>query len=103
MPGRCLKGSELLAQSSLAELASHERSLHPNAALYVLEDQPITMRPNHDTKTAADAVHIIPAPCPGRLKSRPEVFPGPARKAVDAMVSFAVRGPLWDVLAVARS
>jgi hypothetical protein len=57
-----LKGSQLFAEPRLAELASHERSLYPNAALYILEYQAVAMSPNHDAKPGTNTVHVIPAP-----------------------------------------
>jgi hypothetical protein len=62
MRGRWLKDSELLAEPRLAELASHEGRLHPNAPLRILEDEAVAMRPNHDPQTAANLMHAIPAP-----------------------------------------
>jgi hypothetical protein len=60
-PRRRLERSKLFAEPSLAELASHGRSLHPYAALYVLEDKPVAMRPNHHTKLATNVVDVVPA------------------------------------------
>ena len=56
-----LKRSEPFAEPRLAELSRHERSLHPDAALRILEDKPVAMRPNHDTKLAANVVDVVPA------------------------------------------
>jgi hypothetical protein len=103
MRGRSPKRSELIAEPGFAELAGHGGRLYPKASLRILEYQPVAMRPNHDAKTAADVVHVIPASWLGRAKGRPKVFPGPAREAVDALVGFAVCGSLWDVLFGARS
>jgi hypothetical protein len=61
MRGCRLEGSELFAKPRLAELASHERSLYANASVYILEYQPVAMRPNHDAQTAAGLVDVIPA------------------------------------------
>jgi hypothetical protein len=58
---RRLKRSEPFAEPRLAELPSHERSLHPYAALYVLEHQPVAVRANHYAETTADVVHVVPA------------------------------------------
>jgi hypothetical protein len=54
--------SDLFAEPSLAELASHERRLYSNATAGILEHKPVAVRPNHDAKTTADVVNIIPAP-----------------------------------------
>ena len=97
-----LKRSEPFAEPRLAEFPIHERSLHPYAALYVLEHQPVAVRANHYAKTAADVVHVVPAAQLGRPQSRPKLFPGPAREAVDSVVGFAIRSSLRDPLAVAR-
>ncbi len=97
-----LKRSEPFAKPRLAELSANERSLHSYAALYVLEYQPVAMRPNHNAKAAAKVVHVIPTSQLGRLKSRPKLFPSPAREAFNSMVGFAVCSSLRDPLAVAR-
>ncbi len=99
---RRLERSKLFAEPRLAELASHERGLHANAAVHILEHEAVAMRPNHDAKTAANIVHVVPASQLGCLQSRPKLFPGPAREAVDSMVGFAIGSPLRDPLAVAR-
>jgi len=99
---RPLERSEPFAEPSLAELSSHEGSLHPHAALYVLEDQPVAVRANHNAKAAAEVVHVVPASQLGRVKSRPKLFPVPAREAFDCMVGFAVCISLRDPLALAR-
>jgi hypothetical protein len=101
-PRHRLKRSEPFTEPRLAELPSHERGLHPQAALYILEYQPVAVRPNHDAKTAADVVHVIPTSELGCPQGRPKLSPGPAREAVDSMVRFAIRRPLRDLLAVAR-
>ena len=44
MRRRWLKGSELLAEPRLAELASHEGRLHPNAPLRILEDEAVATK-----------------------------------------------------------
>ena len=99
---RRLKRSEPFAEPRLAELSSHERSLHPYAALDVLEHQPVAVWPNRNPVTAADGVKIIPASQLGGAKGRPKLFPGPAREAFHSMVGFAVCSSLRDPLAVAR-
>jgi hypothetical protein len=59
---RCrLERAKLSAEPSLAELASHERRLHANATVGILEHEAVAMRPNHDAKTAADVVYVVPA------------------------------------------
>jgi hypothetical protein len=60
--GRGLEGSEPLAKSWLAELAIHERGLHADALLDILEDEAIAMRPEHDAKTGAHLMQLVPAP-----------------------------------------
>jgi hypothetical protein len=97
-----LKGSKPLAEPILAELATDERGFHSDASLDILEYKPAAMLPNHNAKTAAEAVHVVPASQLSSHDSRPKLFPGPAREAVDSMVSFAICGPLRDALAVAR-
>ena len=92
--------SKLLAQPRLTQLPSHERSLHPNAALYILEYQTVAMRTNHDAKSAADLVDVIPTSEPRCLQRRPKLFPGPACEAVDSMVGFAIGSPWRNVLAL---
>jgi hypothetical protein len=61
MEGRRLERSKVFAEPSFAELAGHERSFHADASLFVLEYKPVAMRSNHDAKTAADVVNVIPA------------------------------------------
>jgi hypothetical protein len=56
-----LESSKLFAESSLAELASYERRLHANTTVGILENESVAVRPNHDAKTAADAMQVIPA------------------------------------------
>jgi hypothetical protein len=97
-----LKRSQPFAEPRLAELPTHDRSLHPYAALYVLEHQPVAVPANHHAKTATHVVHVVPASQLGRAKGRPKLFPGPAREAFDSMVGFAVCSSLRDPLAVAR-
>jgi len=99
---RQLKRSEPFAEPRLAELPSHERSLHAYAALYVLEHQPVAVRANHDAETTAGVVHVVPASQLGRPQSRPKLFQGPAREAFHSMVGFAVCSSLRDPFAVAR-
>ena len=60
------------------------------------------MWPNHDTQTAAGFVYVVPPLWPGRPDRRPEVFPRPAREAVDALVSFTVDSSLRNLFTVAR-
>ncbi len=97
-----LKCSEPFAEPRLAELSSHKRSLHPYAAPYVLEHQPVAVWPNCNPVTAANRVNIIPASQVGGAKGRPKLLPGPAREAVDSVVSFAVCSSVRDPLALAR-
>jgi hypothetical protein len=61
MRGCRLKGSELFAEPSLAELASHKGRLHSDASLHILEYESIAMWPDRDTETTTDAMHVIPA------------------------------------------
>jgi hypothetical protein len=58
---RRLECAEPFAEPRLAELSSDERSLQPYAALYILEYQPVAVRPSHDAKAAADVVYVVPA------------------------------------------
>jgi hypothetical protein len=62
MCGRWLEGSEAFAEPRLAELAIYERRLHAHALLDVLEDEAVAMRPEHDAKTGAYLMHLVPAP-----------------------------------------
>ena len=61
------------------------------------------MWPKHDAKTDTHTVYVVPASQLGRAKSGPEVFQGPAGEAFDALLRFAVSGPLWDLFTIARS
>jgi hypothetical protein len=58
---RRLERSELFAEPRLAQLSSHKRALHTNAALCILEYQPVAVSPNRDAVTAADGVNVVPA------------------------------------------
>ena len=59
---RGLEGPQVFAEPRLAQLPIYERGLHANAPRRILEDETVAMRTSHDTETAADVVHIIPAP-----------------------------------------
>jgi len=68
---RRLERSKLFAEPSLAELASHERRLYPNATVGILEHEAVAVRPNHDTKPAANVVDVVPVSQLGSSKSGP--------------------------------
>jgi len=99
---RRLERAKLFAEPRLAQFPRHKRGLHADASIYILEYEAVAMRPNHDAKTAADVVHLVPGSQLGCLQSRPKLFPGPAREAVDSVVGFAICSALRDPLAVAR-
>jgi len=103
MPGRWLKVAELLTQPRLAEVATYAGRFHTNSLLGVLKDEPVAMQPSHHAVATADAVQVVPASQLGRSKSGGERLSGPACEAVDPVVRFVVRGPLWDFLEIAHS
>ena len=100
---RWLEHSKPLAEPRLTELASHERGLNTNAALDVLEDEAVAMRPKHHAKTGAHVVNIVPAPHLPDSKCGTKLLSGPASKALDPVVSFVVRRPLRDFLTIVHS
>jgi hypothetical protein len=56
-----LESSKLFAKSSLAQVASYQGRFHADASIHILENESVAMRPNHEAKTAADAMQVIPA------------------------------------------
>jgi hypothetical protein len=56
------------------------------------------MRPKHNAKTGACLMQLVPAPQLPGLKRGAELLSGPASKALDPVVGFAVRRSLRHFL-----
>lgn len=57
-----LELAKSFAEPRLAEFPIYERGLHANGPRRILEDEAVSMRPNHDAKPGANTMHVIPAP-----------------------------------------